>query len=63
MYTGDQKTDMYIVKSLDLANWLCRRGFKILKVEDNVRNPKYKVFLFEDTKKIRDKVTEYLLNR
>lgn len=62
MYTRDKKTDMYIVKSLDLANWLCRRGFTILKVEDNVRNPKYKVFLFEDTKKIRDKVTEYLLN-
>lgn len=54
---------MYIVKSLDLANWLCRRGYRILKVEDNVENPKYKVFLFEDTKEIRNKVTEYLLNR
>ena len=62
MYKG-QKTDMYIEKSLDLANWLCRRGYRILKVEDNVENPKYKVFLFEDTKEIRNKVTEYLLNR
>ena len=62
MYKG-QKTDMYIVKSLDLANCLCRRWYRILKVEYNLENPKYKVFLFEDTKEIRNKVTEYLLNR
>lgn len=54
---------MYIVRSLDLTNWLCGQGYRILKVEDSEKNPKYKVFLFEDTKQIRNSVTEYLSKR
>ena len=59
----DIKTQMYIVRSLDLTNWLCGQGYRILKVEDSEKNPKYKVFLFEDTKQIRNSVTEYLSKR
>lgn len=59
IYTG-VKTEMYIVRSLELANWLCNRGYKILKVEDSEKNPRFKVFLFEDTKQIRSSVSEYL---
>lgn len=62
IYTG-RKTEMYIVRSLELANWLCNRGYKILKVEDSEKNPKFKVFLFEDTKRIRSSVLEYLLQK
>lgn len=40
---------MYIVRSLSMANWLCNNGHKILKVEDFEKNPRFKVFLFEDT--------------
>ena len=47
MYTG-AKTPMYIVRSLNMTNWLCNNGFKILKVEDSEKDAKYKVFLFED---------------
>ena len=54
---------MYIVRSLDLTNWLCGQGYRILKVEDSEKNPKYKVFLFEDKKQIRNSVTEYLSKR
>ena len=48
MYTG-AKTPMYIVRSLNMTNWLCNNGFKILKVEDSEKDARYKVFLFEDT--------------
>lgn len=51
---------MYIVRSLELTNWLCGQGYKILKVEDSEKNPRYKIFLFEDTKQIRNSVSEYL---
>ena len=61
--TRENKTQMYIVRSLDLTNWLCGQGYRILKVEDSEKNPKYKVFLFEDTKQIRNSVTEYLSKR
>ena len=54
---------MYIVKSLELTNWLCNRGYKILKVEDSEKNPKFKVFLFKDTKQLRSSISEYLLQR
>lgn len=54
---------MYIVRSLELTNWLCGQGYKILKVEDSEKNPKYKIFLFEDTKQIRNSVAKYLLQR
>lgn len=62
IYTG-AKTEMYIVKSLELTNWLCNRGYKILKVEDSEKNPKFKVFLFKDTKQLRSSISEYLLQR
>lgn len=54
---------MYIVRSLELTNWLCGQGYKILKVEDSEKNPKYKIFLFEDTKQIRNSVAKYLLQK
>lgn len=33
-----QKTEMYIVRSLAMTNWLCNHGFQILKVEDSEDN-------------------------
>ena len=40
---------MYIVRSIDLVNWLCQRGYRLLKAEDSKDNPVYKVFMFEDS--------------
>ena len=40
MYKGP-KTTMYIVRSLNMVNWLCSHGFKILKVEDCFYIDKY----------------------
>lgn len=54
---------MYIVRSLELTNWLCGQGYKILKVEDSEKNPQYKIFLFEDTKQIRNSVAKFLLQK
>lgn len=43
---------MYIVRSLNMTNYLCNRGFKILKVEDSEIDPRFKVFLFADTNEL-----------
>lgn len=48
MYKGP-KTTMYIVRSLNMVNWLCSHGFKILKVEDSEKDEKLKVFFFEES--------------
>lgn len=44
-----RKVQMYMVRSLSMANWLCNNGHQILKVEDSEKDSKFKVFLFEDT--------------
>lgn len=56
----DTDMDMYVVKSLELMNWLCHRGFTVRKVLDNDKYPQYKVFLFEDSEEIRKAVGEYV---
>ena len=43
MYKGP-RTNMYLVRSLSMTNWLCNHGHKILKVEDSERDEKLKVF-------------------
>ena len=57
-----QKTKMYIVRSLSMANWLCNNGFQILKVEDNEKNSRLKVFLFEDTATLRNTMAQFEKN-
>lgn len=42
-----------------MANWLCNNGHKILKVEDSTKNPTMKVFLFEDSKELRDTMKHF----
>lgn len=49
----------YMIQSLSMANWLCSHGHKILKVEDSIKNPKLKVFLFEDTASLRNTMNNF----
>lgn len=58
MYTG-RKTQMYIVRSLSMTNWLCNNGFQILKVEDSEKDDRLKVFLFEDTPALHHMMMQY----
>lgn len=58
-----EKMPMYVVRSVGLVNWLCRRGYTLLKAEDSNDNSKYKVFMFEDSEPLRQCVAEYLSTR
>lgn len=55
----ESKTQMYIVRSLSMANWLCNNGHQILKVEDSDKDSRFKVFLFEDTAALHDTMKHY----
>lgn len=48
------KTQMYIVRSLNMVNHLCSNGFKILKVEDSEIDSRFKVFFFADTRELHN---------
>lgn len=55
----NNKTQMYIVRSLAMTNWLCNNGHKILKVEDSEKDSRFKVFLFEDTAALHDTMKHF----
>ena len=59
MTTEKRKTPMYIVRSLSMTNHLARSGHKILKVEDSEKDPKLKVFLFEDTVALHNTMAKF----
>ena len=45
--------------SAKLANYLKKQGFYIIGTEANMKKPQYDVFLFEDTKELREAVSKY----
>ena len=52
-----------MVRSLDLANYLCNCGYRMQKVIDSERNPQFKIFVFKDSKAIQDSIATYLSER
>lgn len=49
----------YVVYSLRLANILSNKGFQIKGTRINYKNPKYTVFMFEDTEELRKAIKRY----
>ena len=45
---------LYAVFSRRVANELEKQGFRIVKMEKNIKNEKYLVYYFEDSVKFRD---------
>jgi ATP-dependent Clp protease adapter protein ClpS len=52
----------YVIRSLKMANFLVRAGFDILKVSDSEQDPNFKVFLFNDSKELRNYITMFTQN-
>ena len=50
------KQNDYVVYSLRIANALTNKGFQIKATRVNYKNPKFMVFLFENTKELREAV-------
>ena len=50
---------MYIIRSLSMANHLVRNGHDILKVEDSEKDPRFKVFLFEDSAALHNTMKQF----
>lgn len=49
----------YVIKSRPLSNHLVRRGFDLIKVVPNKKVPKFSVFLFVDSRELREEITRY----
>lgn len=42
-----------------MTNWLCNHGHRILKVEDSEKDPRFKVFLFEDSAALHNTMKQF----
>lgn len=49
---------MYICKTLRLMNYLCKK-FDVVKLQRDRNNENYLVFIFEDTKELREYLSKY----
>lgn len=52
-------TKCYVVKSIGLMQHLVRKGFDVVNVVDDVKNPKYKVFCFVDCNELQKSIAEF----
>lgn len=50
--------NLYVAKTLRMANYIAKK-FDILKLGTDENNPKYKVFLFEDSNELREYMNGY----
>ena len=57
------KLDAYIVHSLDMVNYLCQHGHRILKIENSLNDStgKYYVCIFRNTDKLHEDIDNYML--
>lgn len=49
----------YIAYTLNMMMYLVRHGFDVVKAEDSINNPHYKVFLFRNTPELVEAINEY----
>lgn len=50
---------MYIIRTLRLMNYIVRAGFDCKKIEKDIYNPNKVVFGFEDTRELRQALSNY----
>lgn len=50
----------YICKRLRLLEFLKDKGFLPLRTEPDIKNPKYSVWIFENSPELLDNIDEYL---
>ena len=49
----------YVIRSLNMMHYLVRKGFNVQNVSDSNENPELKVFLFTDSKELRQAMSEF----
>lgn len=49
----------YYVYTKKLANYLCRKGYKIIGNDINNQKPWLNVFIFDDSKELRNEIEKF----
>ena len=58
-------TDLFSAYTLNMANYLCSKGHKMVGIVDSKKDPSghYKEILFKKTDQLQRDIDEYYLNR
>lgn len=56
----DEKMNLYRVYTIRMCEYLTMRGFHYVSIVQDVKNPKYKNWLFEDTADLREAINQFL---
>lgn len=49
----------YVCKTINEMMYLVKNNQRVKKVVDDLKNPRYKIFLFDDNDNLRDILTRY----
>lgn len=49
----------YVCRKMRLMSLLLERGFDVVNARPDRKNPKYMVWIFEDTPKLREAIEDY----
>lgn len=52
----------YVCRSMRLLTYLLKKGYIYIRVDKDRKNPKYHVWLFEDTPELREEIDRYYKN-
>ena len=52
---------MYYIRGRMLTNKLLEMGFKLIRIDRDIKNRQYFKYAFKDSKELRDAITQYTL--
>lgn len=58
----EQKLKYYVCTKMKLLTHLLKKGYVYIKTDKDRNNPRYDVWLFEDTPALREEVSRYYEN-
>lgn len=54
---------MYVVKTQVLATYLMQKGFRLIKLQQDRNDKNRNIYLFKNSNKLRNAITEYTNNK
>lgn len=52
-------SDVFLVKKQHLVGWLMMKGFKLKRMPPDEKNPKFNVFIFNNSEQLQEAITDY----
>lgn len=58
-----RKSNFYVCKRMRMLEFLKKKGYLPVRTEPDIYNPKYNVWIFENSEGLADAIEEYLIEQ